>query len=134
MRARDELRYAGGATRKQEERGPLGINRNFSKLFTSTANLITTRELGEAVAVTLGASIACYLVNHGIVVAAVSIELAVVAALCLERGSHLQLLASASGPNFCWTNDEESLAKHEIYNAKAVQHMWKYYCRRVEPL
>jgi ribulose-5-phosphate 4-epimerase/fuculose-1-phosphate aldolase len=102
--------------------------------FTRTANLITTRELGEAVAATLGSSLACYLVNHCIVVAATRIELAVVAALCLERASYLQLLASASSSNFCWTSDEESIAKREIYNAKAVQQVWNYYCRRVGPL
>jgi L-fuculose-phosphate aldolase len=102
--------------------------------FTRTANLITTRELGEAVAATLGASMACYLVNHGIVVAAASIERAVVAALCLERASYLQLLSSASSLDFCWTSDEESLAKRDIYNAKAVQQVWNYYCRRVGPL
>jgi ribulose-5-phosphate 4-epimerase/fuculose-1-phosphate aldolase len=102
--------------------------------FTRTANLITTRELGEMVAATLGSSLSCYLVNHGIVVAAASIELALVAALCLERASHLQLLASASSPDFCWTSDEESLAKRDIYNAKAVQQVWNYYCRRVESL
>ncbi len=102
--------------------------------FTRTANLITTPELGEAVAATLRSSLACYLINHGIVVAADSIELAVVAALCLERASYLQLLASASGPDFCWTSDEESLAKRDIYNAKAVQQVWNYYCRRVGPL
>lgn len=102
--------------------------------FTRTSNLITTPELGQAVADTLGESIACYLVNHGIVVAATSIELALVAALALERASHLQLLASASGPDFRWTSDEESLAKREIYNAKAVQNVWNYYCRSVGPL
>ncbi len=102
--------------------------------FTRTSNLITTRELGAAVADTLGNLIACYLVNHGIVIAASTIELAVVAALCLERASHLQLLASASGSNFRWTGDEESRAKREIYNAKAVQNVWNYYCRRVGPL
>lgn len=102
--------------------------------FTRTANLITTRELGEAVAAALGGSLACYLVNHGIVVAAAGIELAAVAALCLERASHLQLLASASSPHFCWTGDAESLAKRDIYNARAVQQVWNYYCRRVGPL
>ena len=102
--------------------------------FTRTANLITTRELGEAVAATLGSALACYLVNHGIVVAAASIDLAVVAALCLERASSLQLLASAASSDFSWTSDEESIAKRDIYNARAVQQVWNYYCRRVGPL
>jgi ribulose-5-phosphate 4-epimerase/fuculose-1-phosphate aldolase len=38
--------------------------------FTLTSNLIVTRQLGEALAATLGSARACFLVNHGIVVAA----------------------------------------------------------------
>lgn len=49
--------------------------------FTQTSDLIVTRELGAAVAATLGNSLACYLKNHGIVVAATTIEEAIVAAI-----------------------------------------------------
>ena len=102
--------------------------------FTLTSNLITTRELGQAVATTLGESTACYLVNHGIVVAATSIERAVVAALNLERASQIQLLAASAHPQFHWTADQESLAKRNMYHSAAIQNTWNYYCRRIGPL
>jgi len=100
--------------------------------FTQTSDLIVTRELGTAVASTLGTSLACYIVNHGIVVAGTTIEEAVVAAINLERASQIQLLASASHTNLHWTSDEESLVKRErIFTSKAIQNVWSYYCRRV---
>jgi len=99
--------------------------------FTQTSNLIVTRALGEAVAATLGESLACYLINHGIVVAAQTIEEAVIAAINLERASHVQLLASAASSTFTWTNDEESLAKRLIYNREAIKNTWNYYCRSI---
>src|SRR5437660_11669547 len=102
--------------------------------FTLTPNLIVTRQLGEAVAATLGEAPACYLVNHGIVVAAETIELAVVAAINLERASQLQLLASASSQRLHYTSDEECLQKRKIYHPEAIQNTWNYYCRRVGPV
>ena len=103
--------------------------------FTQTSDLIVTRELGAVVAATLGGSLACYLRNHGIVVAATTIEEAVVAAVNLERASQVQLLASASRDTFHWTSDEESLRKRaRIFTPQAMQNVWNYYCRRIGPL
>jgi len=102
--------------------------------FTQTSNLIVTRALGEAVAATLGNSLACYLRNHGIVVAATTIEEAIVAAINLERASHIQLLAIAASSTFHWTSDEESLAKRQIYNIEAIKNTWNYYCREIGSL
>ena len=103
--------------------------------FTRTSDLITTRELGEAVASTMGGSLACYLLNHGIVIAGKTIDQAVVATINLERASQLQLFASASGRPFRWTPDEEIAGKREkIFSAKMVRSVWNYYCRRIGPL
>ncbi len=102
--------------------------------FTQTSDLIVTRALGEAVAATLGQSLACYLRNHGIVVAATTLEEAVIAAINLERASHIQLLASAASSTLYWTSDEESLAKRHIYNKEAIKNTWNYYCRGIGPL
>ena len=103
--------------------------------FTQTSDLIVTRELGGAVAATLGTSLACYLRNHGIVMAATTIEEATVAAINLERASQVQLLASASRDTFQWTPDEERLRKRaRIYTPQAMHNVWNYYCRRVGPL
>jgi ribulose-5-phosphate 4-epimerase/fuculose-1-phosphate aldolase len=100
--------------------------------FTLTSDLIITRELGEAVASTLGAHLACYLVNHGIVVAANTIDKAIVSAINLERASQIQLLAAASGQPLHWTADDEIAGKREkIYGDGMLKKVWEYYCRRV---
>jgi L-ribulose-5-phosphate 4-epimerase len=103
--------------------------------FTRTSDLITTRELGEAVARTMGGSLACFLVNHGIVVAGNTIEQAVVAAINLERASQVQLLAAASGRSLRWTSDEEIAGKRaKIFGEGMLKNVWNYYCRRIGPL
>lgn len=103
--------------------------------FLQTSDLIVTRELGEAVAATLNEHLACYLINHGIVVAGTSIEQAVVSAINLERASQVQLLASASGQPFRWTADEEIPGKREkIFRNDRLRAVWQYYCRRIGPL
>src|SRR5579872_3498328 len=103
--------------------------------FTRTSDLITTRELGAEVARVLGGSLACYLLNHGIVVAGNTIDKAVVSAFNLERASQVQLLASASGQSFRWTSDEEAARKREkIFGDGMLRNVWNYYCRRVGPL
>ena len=103
--------------------------------FTRTSDLITTRELGEEVARTMGGSLACYLMNHGIVVAGNTIDQAVVSAINLERASQVQLLAAASGHSFRWTNDEEIAGKREkVFGEGMLRNVWNYYCRLIGPL
>jgi ribulose-5-phosphate 4-epimerase/fuculose-1-phosphate aldolase len=103
--------------------------------FTQTSDLITSRSLGEAVATTLGEALGCYLINHGIVMAATTIEKAIVAAINLERASQIQLLASASGQSFDWTPDEQIAGKRaNIFTAHHLRSVWEYYCRRIGPL
>ena len=102
--------------------------------FTRTSDLIVSRELGEEVVATLGEAIACYLINHGIVVAGDTIEKAVVSAINLERASQVHLLASASGRSFSWTSDEDIPGKREkIFTPKSLKNVWNYYCRRIGP-
>jgi L-fuculose-phosphate aldolase len=103
--------------------------------FTRTSDLIITRELGEEVARTMGGSLACYLINHGIVVAGTTIDQAVVSAINLERASQVQLLAVASGHSFRWTNDEEIAGKREkVFGEGMLRSVWNYYCRLIGPL
>jgi ribulose-5-phosphate 4-epimerase/fuculose-1-phosphate aldolase len=83
----------------------------------------------------MGGSLACYLINHGIVVAGNAIDKAVVSAINLERASHVQLLAASSGHSFRWTNDAEIAGKREkIFGVGMVRNVWNYYCRRIGPL
>src|SRR5260370_3176281 len=103
--------------------------------FTRTSDLITTRELGEEVASTMSGSLACYLINHGIVVAGNTIDKAVVSAINLERASQVQLLAAASRQSFSWTSDEEIAGKRaKILGEGTVTSVRNYYCRCIRPL
>lgn len=101
--------------------------------FTQTSDLIVTRELGRAVAQTLGESNACFLVNHGVVVTGPDVPTAVVYAHFLERACSTQLLAMSAGGWATWTTPEESLDKRErCYTPELVHAAWDYLVRRVD--
>jgi L-fuculose-phosphate aldolase len=98
--------------------------------FTQTSDLILNRELGAAVARTLGDSAALFLVNHGIVCTGPDLETATVAAILLERACQQQILTQSLGPGYQWTPEDESVAKREhIYNPRAVRQAWDYLVR-----
>jgi ribulose-5-phosphate 4-epimerase/fuculose-1-phosphate aldolase len=100
--------------------------------FTQTSDLITTAELGAAVAQVLGQHKAVFLVNHGIVVVGHSVEEACVTALLLDKACRAQLMAQAAG-TFTWTSDAEALRKRaHIYTPQALQQIWSYHCRTLE--
>lgn len=100
--------------------------------FVDTADLVLTRELGRAVANTLGAARAVFLVNHGIVAVGESLQAATVAAVLLERACAQQLLTQTGGGWPTWSPPEESLAKREhIYNDRAVSAVWDYLVRQL---
>lgn len=98
--------------------------------FTQTSDLILNRELGAAVARTLGDSAALFLVNHGIVCTGPDLETATVAAILLERACQQQILTHSLGPGYQWTPEDESVAKREhIYSPRAVRQAWDYLVR-----
>jgi ribulose-5-phosphate 4-epimerase/fuculose-1-phosphate aldolase len=98
--------------------------------FTQTSDLILTRELGAAVARTLGGSAALLLVNHGIVCAGPDLETATVAAILLERACQQQILTQSLGPGYQWTPEAESLVKRgHIYPPQAIRQVWDYLVR-----
>lgn len=100
--------------------------------FDQTADLILTRELGSAVAETLGRADAVFLVNHGIVTVGPTLQAATVAAVILERAAEQQLLTQGFGGWPSWSDAVESAAKKEhIYNPAAVEQVWQYLLRRV---
>jgi L-ribulose-5-phosphate 4-epimerase len=65
--------------------------------FERAVGLISTAELGVAVAECLGSSRALFLVGHGIVTVGSSVATAVMNAVLLERACRLQILALAAG-------------------------------------
>lgn len=100
--------------------------------FTETTDLITTPELGRAVATTLGACPAVFLVNHGIVTVGPDLETATFAALLLETAAEQMLRTLAYGGDPVWTDDAEALAKRDrIYNPAAVHTAWDYLVRHL---
>jgi L-fuculose-phosphate aldolase len=65
--------------------------------FEESAELITEREQGRALAAALGSRRALILRNHGVVVADKDVRWAVLSAITLERAIRLQAIASALG-------------------------------------
>lgn len=100
--------------------------------FTLTGDLITTAELGQALAQTLGDRPAALLVHHGIVTVGPDVPTAVFRALLLERACRKQLLAMAAGGPASWSSDEEALAKRaHCYSPPQVHAAWELLVRRV---
>ena len=99
--------------------------------FNLTTNLIRTRAQGEALAQQLGSHRALLMQNHGIVLAAGSIEEATMLAIMLEKACKAQLIAMAAGA-FRSTPEDEMLDKHKtLYTQERTRLVWEYYSRRV---
>src|SRR5262249_32680993 len=62
-------------------------------VYNETSDLIVTREQGEGVAQAIGGHKALFMKNHGIVLAAPSIEEAVVSAMLIEKAARAQIAA-----------------------------------------
>jgi len=98
--------------------------------FTDTADLVLTRELGQAVALALGEARAVFLVNHGIVAVGPDVRMATVAAVVLEQACRQQILTHTAGGWPTWSPPEESLAKREhVYNERALGAVWDFLVR-----
>lgn len=101
--------------------------------FTLTSDLITTAELGRALASTLADRNAALLVNHGIVAVGPDVPTAVVTAILLERACRTQLLAMSAGELRRWSDEDEALAKREhCYPAALLEQAWDYLVRRLD--
>jgi L-ribulose-5-phosphate 4-epimerase len=99
--------------------------------FTRTGDLITTPELGVAVAAALADRNAVLLVNHGIVTVGEDLPTAVTTAIILDRACGMQLRAMGAGPIKKWSSDEEALAKRgRCYSPALLHGAWDYLVRR----
>lgn len=103
-------------------------------IFSETTDLIVTRELGEALARTLGQHNAALLRNHGLVTTGGSVVAeAVMTALILDKACRVQLLAESAGGPEAWTDSEEARTKKErIYYPSAIENAFDYYVRAVK--
>jgi L-ribulose-5-phosphate 4-epimerase len=101
------------------------------KKFEESSDLIVTAEQGMAVAKLLDEHKIVLLRNHGIVVAASSIEEACVRGVLLEHSAKTQVTAASMGA-FSWATDAEALLKRKrFYHPDAVQNLWEYFGRQL---
>ena len=100
-------------------------------IYTEMSDLIVTRDQGEGVARALGSHRSLFMRNHGIVLAAPTIEEAVVGSMLLEKAARAQLAALSLGEGVSVTSDEEALAKREhIYHQENINRAWQYIIRK----
>jgi L-ribulose-5-phosphate 4-epimerase len=99
--------------------------------FEESSDLIVTAEQGISVAKLLGEHRIVLLRNHGIVVAAGSVEEACVRGVLLEHSAKTQVAAASMGV-FSWATDAEALLKRSrFYHPDAVQNLWEYFVRQL---
>jgi ribulose-5-phosphate 4-epimerase/fuculose-1-phosphate aldolase len=101
--------------------------------FDLTADLILTRELGQALAATLGEQRACFMVNHGVATVGETIAEAVVRAILLEKACHQQTVTAQLGSPARWPDDEATLAKRRnAWPPAHLEQLWRYLVRGLE--
>jgi L-fuculose-phosphate aldolase len=112
---------------------PGALFSNAVGLYTDTINLIRTHEMGAGVAKALGPHPAVLLKNHGVVVAAASIEEVVIRTIMLEHAAMIQMIIEAAGdaaPEFPRTDIDK--LKHDISRPEQFAINFDYLVRRVK--
>jgi len=100
-------------------------------IYTETAMLINTPELGRAVARALNGHNALLMRHHGVLVVGKSIEEATIDALLLEKAAKFQVMASMVG-TLITTPSEEILPKREqLLSGRNVKASWDYCVRKL---
>ncbi|MEA2639068.1 MAG: hypothetical protein QOF51_462 [Chloroflexota bacterium] len=100
-------------------------------IYTEMTDLILTREQGESVMRSMAGHTALLMKNHGIVIAAASIEEAVVASYLLVKAAKAQLAAVQTDRTVPHSPDGEALQKREhIYPPDAMDQAWRYLVRK----
>jgi L-fuculose-phosphate aldolase len=102
-------------------------------IYTDTINLIRTHEMGAGVAKALGPHPAVLLKNHGVVIAAASIEEVVIRTIMLENAAMIQMIIEAAGdaaPEFARADIDK--LKHDISRPEQFAINFDYLVRRVK--
>jgi L-fuculose-phosphate aldolase len=102
------------------------------RVYRGSPELITTREQGAAMAAALGDANALLLPNHGVVIAASSVEEALMLALNLEKAMQVQLLAAACGGarNVIEPALAARMGQDLLNNRKRTESIFAYYRRK----
>jgi L-fuculose-phosphate aldolase len=102
-------------------------------IYSDTINLIRTHEMGAGVAKALGPHPAVLLKNHGVVLAAASIEEVVIRTIMLENAAMIQMIVEAAGdaaPEFPRADIEK--LKSDIGQPEQFTINFDYLVRRVK--
>jgi L-fuculose-phosphate aldolase len=98
--------------------------------FTFTGGLISTRELGQALAGALGPAPACLMPQHGLVAAGKDMPTAVMTAVLLDQACRTQLTAMAAGELTRWGPEQDTVAKRaDVWSDSQVLAGWEYLLR-----
>jgi ribulose-5-phosphate 4-epimerase/fuculose-1-phosphate aldolase len=106
------------------------IFRNNVQLF-DRITLIRTRELGDAVASTLGDHGAMLLRGHGVNVADKDVRRVCVKTLWMEEAANYQLRAMAAGKPRYFTADELETIYPQVSGEEVSKRVWEYFSSRV---
>jgi len=98
--------------------------------FALTGGLISTSELGQALADALGTAPACLMPQHGIVAVGKDLPTAVMTAVLLDKACRTQLTAMAAGPLKRWGSPEDTVAKRAVvWSDSQLLAGWEYLVR-----
>jgi L-fuculose-phosphate aldolase len=101
--------------------------------FTETSHIVTTVELGAAVARQLGDAEAILLRNHGVAFVGDDVIEATLAGIFLEKAARFQCDLAATGANLALPDRDESVEKfRRIYPPKAQRNFWMYFNRMLD--
>ncbi|MGH3665680.1 MAG: class II aldolase/adducin family protein [Egibacteraceae bacterium] len=126
------LGATGAPLQPLSHEGTLFVPPDISR-FTTTGDLILTRELGRSLATTLDDRNAALMVNHGVVVAAPDVPTAVVTTLLLDAACRMQLqVLAAGGARHCSTDDEALSKRQHCYSEALLNQAWEYLLRRLQ--
>jgi ribulose-5-phosphate 4-epimerase/fuculose-1-phosphate aldolase len=99
--------------------------------FTRTGSLISSPELGRALALAIGAGIGCLIPQHGLVTVGPDAATAVMRAVLLARACQVQLQAMAAGPIRRSSDSAEiALKKEQVWPESQLKAGYAYLCRQ----
>jgi ribulose-5-phosphate 4-epimerase/fuculose-1-phosphate aldolase len=103
--------------------------------FADTSHIITTPELGRALARALGPCDAVLQANHGASFVGRNVKEATLAGVFLEKAAQFQLALAASGLPYEVPDAAETVEKYNrIYPERAKNNFWMYFNRKLDRL
>ena len=101
--------------------------------FTRTGALISSAELGRALADTIGDGVGCLIPQHGLVTVGPDAATAVMRAVLLARACQVQLQAMAAGPIKLWSDSAElALKKTQVWPESQINAGYAYLRRQAD--